>query len=445
MIKILKKLSFKDKDNAILAKILPFFKVSLSFLLAVFFYFILPANLVRLAKVGPLRLFLFYIVASVIISYLLKKNSRNKYLLRLKTQDIQEQINLLNIQRARAAESRLALNEKIKRYNSLKNIIEEINQNLSLEAIANSLSEIVFTLISKNKGTCILYLVDHQTHKLGLFKAKKEDHRLIIKAKEGDVFDLWILRHSSPLIVEDVKKDFRFDLEKLKNEDIRPFSSLISVPLISENKFLGILRLDSPESGFYTQDDLRFLLTISELGAVAIENGELFKKTQDLAIHDGLTSLYTKGYFLERLKEECRRSLRHNTNLSLLMLDIDYFKNYNDKFGHIAGDIVLQKLSLDITDFLKDKNPIISRFGGEEFCIIFPHTDKEKAMVIAEQLCSRIDKLKIILRRQETGISVSIGVSGLPMDTNDEDELIIRADRALYLAKQKGRNQVCGA
>ena len=292
---------------------------------------------------------------------------------------------------------------------------------------------------------CILYLVDEQTQVLSLFKTKKENEKLIIKSKKGDIFDLWVLRHTSPLFVEEARKDFRFDLDKLKIQDIRPISSLISSPLMSEHRFLGILRLDNPVSGFYTQDDLRFFVTICDLGGVALENCKLFQKMQDLAIHDGLTSLYTKGYFLERLKEEYKRSIRQNTTLPLLMLDIDHFKNYNDKFGHTAGDIVLKNLSLTIVEFLKDSSAIISRFGGEEFCIILPCIDKKEAHVIAERLRKKIEKTKIILRRQKTNITVSIGVATFPLDTRDEDELILRADKAMYNAKQKGRNRVVSA
>jgi len=361
----------------------------------------------------------------------------------LKIQNLQEQLNILNEQNQEATKNKIALGEKIRRYNNLKNIIEEINQNLVLEPIGNSLTEIVFSSIANKKGTCILYLVDEQTQKLSIFKTKKEDQELVIKTKEGDVFDFWVLKYASPLLIEDIKKDFRFDLEKLKVEEKRPICSLISAPLISDHRFLGILRLDNAKPNFYLQDDLRFLVTICDLGAVALENGKLYQKTQDLAIHDGLTSLYTKGYFLERLKEECERSMRRATPLSLLMLDIDYFKNYNDKFGHIAGDIVLKTLSLHIVNALKDLSPITSRFGGEEFCIILSGIDKKHAYNVAEKLRISIENKKITLRRQETNITVSIGIATFPVDTSDESELIHKADLAMYEAKQKGRNQVC--
>jgi len=246
------------------------------------------------------------------------------------------------------------------------------------------------------------------------------------------------------LLIEDIKKDFRFDLEKIETRTyIRPISSLISSPLISEHRFLGILRIDNSSSSFYSQDDLRFLTTVCDLGAVALENGELFQRTKDLAIHDELTRLYTKGYFLERLKEECKRGLRQDITFSLLMLDIDYFKNYNDKFGHTSGDIVLKNLSHTMTDFLKDASSIISRFGGEEFCIILPSKDKSSAYKIADKLRVRIEKTKIILRKQDTHVTVSIGVASFPQDTTDANELILKSDKAMYEAKQKGRNRVC--
>lgn len=415
--------------------------------LLLFLFILLPVYLAvsRRQSFSPKILVLFYLVNSLIAILLLKRSSDRRYYLEYQAQDLQEKINILNEQVSHKLKNKFALKEKIRRYDSLKKIIEEINQNLALESVAEHLVSIAFSLIADNKGTCILYLVDNQTNStLSLFKTKKEDKKLIVKAKEGDIFDTWVLTHTSPLLVEDIKKDFRFDLEKLRTQDVRPVSSLISAPLISEHRFMGILRLDHSDASFYSQDDLRLLVAIGDLGAVSLENGELFKKTQDLALHDELTSLFTKGYFLERLKEEYKRSIRQNRPLSLLMLDIDYFKNYNDKFGHTAGDIVLKTLSQKIVESFSGFSPIISRFGGEEFCIILAGLDKRKVAEITEELRKKIEKIKIILRRQETNITVSIGIASVPDDVSDENELIIKADKAMYEAKQKGRNRVCG-
>jgi len=391
----------------------------------------------------PKLLIIFSLINIIIVYYLLNRYYKKKQSLAIEIQDLQGKINILNTENTQENKNKLALEEKTKRYNSLKRIVEEINQNLDLEYIGDTLAAIAFSFIANNKGTCILYLVDNQTQKLSLFKTKREDNELIIKAKEGDIFDFWVLRHASPLMIQDIRNDFRFDLGKIEAQHIRPISSLISSPLISDHKFLGILRIDNSAPSFYSQDDLRFLATVCDLGAVALENGELFQRTRDLAIHDELTRLYTKGYFLGHLKEECKKAFRQDITFSLLMLDIDYFKNYNDKFGHTSGDIVLKNLSRTITDFLKDSNSIISRFGGEEFCIILPFQDKSSAYKVADELRVKIEKTKIVLRKQETHVTVSIGVVSFPQDTTDAYELILKSDKAMYEAKQKGRNRVC--
>lgn len=412
-------------------------------ILFAFLYIFLPVYLTVSINHNPLLLFAFYLFSFFLVFYLRKIQFDARYRLEYQTQELQEKLNILNDQNLKELKNLDSLKEKIIRYDSLKGIVEEINENLDLDYVASRLAAIAFALIPKNQGSCVLYLADRQTQKLSLFKTKKEDRELVIKAKQGDIFDLWVLRHSSPLLVEDVRKDFRFDLKKLEVQDLRPFSSLIISSLISEHRFLGILRLDNPRPNFYSQDDLRFLMKICDLGAVALENSQLFKDTQDLAIHDALTSIYTKGYFLERLIEECKRGLRQNTIFSLLMLDIDFFKDYNDKFGHAAGDIVLKSLISDMAESLKGLSFIMGRFGGEEFCVILQGIDKKQAYNYACILCERVGKKKIILRRSETNITVSIGIAAFPADSSDEVELIQRADKALYLAKQKGRNRVC--
>jgi diguanylate cyclase (GGDEF)-like protein len=203
------------------------------------------------------------------------------------------------------------------------------------------------------------------------------------------------------------------------------------------------LRLESKKNGFFNQDDLRFLSLVADLGAVALENSLLFQKTQDLAIHDDLTGLFTKQYFIGRLKDEAKRCVRLDQHLSLMMIDIDFFKQYNDKFGHIAGDIVLKKVSLLLRNVLGEYNPLLCRFGGEEFLVMLPGLNKQKSMEIAEHLRKMIQFENITLRRQQTNITVSIGVASMPFDTKDDDELVQKADKAMYNAKSKGRNKIC--
>ena len=387
----------------------------------------------------------FYLANLGLVFFIFKNSSRAINKVKFKAEDEQGKINVLSDNNSKEKKNQTSLRARINRYASLKKIIEDLNSSLSPEAVAQQLTQIAFSMIAGSRGTCILYLVDNQTNSLSLYKTRKEDKSVVIKAKQGDIFDYWVLRHASPLLIEDIAKDFRFDLDRVKSEDFRQVSSLISSPLVSGNNFIGVLRLDEVKPHVYSQEDLRFLATVCDLGAVALENGLLYQNTQELAIHDGLTGLFTKGHFMELLKLELKSSIRNNRPVSLIMLDVDFFKNYNDKFGHMAGDIVLKVLSSDIAKIIKERLGVVCRFGGEEFCAILPGQNKSAAMETAEILRSSIANINVFLRRQETKVTVSIGVSTLSRNIVDETELIMTADKAMYAAKASGRNCVVGA
>ena len=379
----------------------------------------------------------------LIFSFLSKLYSNKALLIQSQIDNTKEQINIISVENKKNQDYGIGLKFKITRYDNLKKVIEDLNRSLKLETVIHVLSSTVYSLISNSCGTALFYLVDNQYQKLNLVHSIKDDSDLVIFSKEGDIFDHWVLRHSSQLIIQDLKNDFRFDPDTIRIQDMRPVLSLISSPLISHNSLLGLLRLESKNSGSFNQDDLRFLSLVADLGAVALENSLLFQKTQDLAIHDDLTALYTRHYFISRLKDETRRCQRLDQHLSLMMIDIDFFKQYNDKFGHTAGDIVLKKIGSILKDALNTFNPLICRFGGEEFLVMLSGVNKQRSLAAAEVLRRKIQEEKIVLRRQDTHITVSIGVASLPFDTKDEDELVQKADKAMYDAKEKGRNQVC--
>lgn len=414
-----------------------------------FFLLILPAALLPISsfllhqKINP-AVFLVFICANVfILFYFLKTFSRRSLLIHSQIERCTEQINILKAENEKNRQFAQALKFKITRYDNLKKVIEDLNRSLKLDTVIPVLTSVVYSLISNNSGCALFYLVNNQYQKLDLVYSIKDDSGLVVLAKEGDIFDQWVLRHSSQLIIEDLRNDFRFDLEALPDQEARPVLSLISSQLVSHNSLLGLLRLESKKSGAFNQDDLRFLSLVADLGAAAVENSLLFQKEQDLAIHDGLTSLFTKPHFITRLKDEARRFLRLDQHLSLMMIDIDFFKQYNDKFGHTAGDIVLKKIGRLLKNALKEFNPLLCRFGGEEFLVMLPGVNKQRALGIAEDLRRRIQEESIVLRRQDTHVTVSIGLACLPFDTKDEDELIQKADKAMYSAKRKGRNRVC--
>ena len=391
-----------------------------------------------------------YIILSVIVLYLILvfySANRHRHLIRILQVDFEnfnEEINTLNDQINDQKDFHSSLEQKIVYYNNLRDITNKI-QNLSLKDLCQQLVDYTFLLLGKHKGCCLLYLVEPERRNLELCFSKKEDKDLVIKQKQGDVFDRWVVRHSRSLLVEDTKVDFRFDLEKTEFKPNRPMLSLISAPLKVEQRFLGVLRLDNKAAYFYSQDDLRFLDTVCNIGALGIENALLFDRIQELAVRDSLTSVYTKGYYLQRLNEQIQRTLRLPLkNLSVLMIDIDYFKAYNDRYGHIAGDIVLKELGrLFLEFFAKVSGATVCRFGGEEFSVFLPFITKQESLSLAEDLRSRVQEQRFILRRKETPVTISIGVAYLSLRMKTAKELILQADRALYQAKKRGRNRVC--
>jgi len=219
-------------------------------------YFVIPFFLAKILSINPLKpLLLFYLVNILIVILFFKRSYSKSRSLELSMEGVQEEMNLLNVEYSKELKNSFALQEKNLRYSSLAGILEKINLSLELDKVAEILVQEAFSLIGKEKGVGILYLTDSHNQRLMLFKSMAEGKGLVIKAKEGDILDLWVLRHGSPLLIEDIKNDFRFDPDKLSVLDIRPISSLISAPFLIENKQLGILRLDSRVVQAYSQDD----------------------------------------------------------------------------------------------------------------------------------------------------------------------------------------------
>ncbi len=381
----------------------------------------------------------FHLVNLCVLIALYTWFSSRREQINLKLLDIDEQINITNNHTAQAFKAKLAAQHKITRYGLLRTFVENISSDLTLDSVCETICETAFSLISNKQGTCLLYLVDPH-HQLSLFQSRKQDPTLVVKEKQGDIFDWWVVRHVGPLLVEDTRKDFRFDIDKTGQK--RTVSSLAVAPLISENKLIGVLRLEHAMPQTFNQEDLRFLVALADVAAVAVENSQMYQRTKDLATHDGLTNLLNRRFFYEQLQEECARSHRANNTCCVLMADIDHFKQYNDKFGHTAGDIVLKHLAALMTHTFKDYETVLSRFGGEEFCILLKSVTRDEGLKAARLFRAAVEKSNIVLRRQETSVTISIGLAMHPEDGAQPDELLMKADQALYSAKQQGRNKV---
>lgn len=371
------------------------------------------------------------------------KNSMVSYGLSVdrKIDTLEEEHNALKAQYSNMQGTNDALKEKVIRYAVLKELTAKLSSSLSLEGVVNIVIDNVSELVEKS-DLSILFLVEEEAQELALKAVRGKAGQASVKSKKGDIFDLWVLKQRQPLLVSDADKDFRFNLELIPEEFKREFKSLITAPLISNKKVIGIIRVESKETEAYMLDDLRLLTIISDLSAIAIENAKLYHRIEELAIRDGLTGLYCYRYFKERLAEDILKVTRIRQPLSLLMLDIDDFKGYNDKYGHIAGDIVLKVIGDSLQSSI-ELGDLAARYGGEEFVLILFGKNKAEARRFAEVIGKKVEANKFILRQVETHVTVSIGCATFPEDTNSGEELIRLADGALYEAKKQGRNRVC--
>ena len=181
---------------------------------------------------------------------------------------------------------------------------------------------------------------------------------------------------------------------------------------------------------------------IADQTAISIENSRLYEKTRTLSATDDLTGLANRRQFQDYLQREWAQSRRYHSHFSLLMLDIDHFKAFNDTHGHLKGDIVLKKVAALL--LLNTRGiDLVARFGGEEFVILLPKADKEGSLAVAKKLCSCIEEEYFNGMEEsqpQKKLTVSIGTSTFPTDSTDIYDLLNLADKALYQVKRNGRN-----
>jgi diguanylate cyclase (GGDEF)-like protein/PAS domain S-box-containing protein len=219
--------------------------------------------------------------------------------------------------------------------------------------------------------------------------------------------------------------------------------SLISAPIIIRGHVAGVISLLSDTPSFFTTTHSERLLVFSDQSAIAIENAQLFEQAYYLSVTDPLTELTNRRHFFDLARLEFDRAHRYTRTLSVMMIDVDHFKNINDTFGHAVGDLTLHEIATRIKKTVRTID-IVARFGGEEFIVLMPETSLEEACQVAERVRDAVSNLPI---EQETGTvltALSLGVAEMSETSANIDQLIQCADRALYEAKAAGRNRVVG-
>ncbi len=263
-----------------------------------------------------------------------------------------------------------------------------------------------------------------------LYEITKDINR---QMNEKEAFELFRTKLKDNIALEDCQLVSDFGVES--QEKVLPKDYSI-FPLKSKDENLGYLIY----KGVSPKDIEKFMILANQF-ALTLRRSKLYKDVERLAITDSLTDVYTRRYFLERFEEEIKRAAAKKIKLSFIMLDVDHFKMVNDQFGHLTGDYVLKEISLIIKENIREID-FVGRYGGEEFCIVLPETDLEGAFLVAERIRKSAQDRLIKAYDASVRITLSLGISTFPSHGKQTDELIDKADWALYRAKTQGRNRI---
>lgn len=307
--------------------------------------------------------------------------------------------------------------QRMEIFQTFETIIASLEQTLSEKELLKLGSELTIRFIGKGK-----------------WKIKRYSHR--------DIFAKYVKINNRPLLITDTSNDKLFAPNNYKK-----FTSIVAIPIEVDGHFWGVIKgVSIKENEKFTDSDLRLLSVLTNILGTILNNIILIEKVSALAITDGLTGLFTKTYFFERLKEEIERAQVNKLSLIIAMIDIDHFKTVNDMHGHKAGDVLLRQIS-DILRKRFREIDILARYGGEEFVVLLSHIQMKEAIQKLEELRKFIEREKFFLPIEsfnpiQIKKTISIGLADLKNETNIED-IINKADIALYKAKKTGRNKTC--
>jgi diguanylate cyclase (GGDEF)-like protein/putative nucleotidyltransferase with HDIG domain len=250
---------------------------------------------------------------------------------------------------------------------------------------------------------------------------------------------IWLTREGKTLSPEQITRIPQLKgLWATEKEKLASSGLGLLCPIKSRGRLVGILVLGKKqEGGLYSHEDINLVMSTANQAGIVIENAQLYTQATTRANTDGLTGLYNHRHFHERLEQEIARGSRFGTMFSLIMLDIDLFKTYNDIYGHLAGDQILRKLAEHLKESIRSLD-MAFRYGGEEFTIILPETRIDDAYNVAERIRKRVERK---MTSKSMPLTISLGVGTWPTDGATKEEIIANTDAAMYRAKQTGRNR----
>ncbi len=335
-----------------------------------------------------------------------------------------------------------SLKKKVKELEILNEIVRAINSSLRLDEIIQIIMEKTADLI-KAEGWSVLLLDEEKKELVFKAAAGEAGKKLIgLRLKLGQGIAGWVARSGKSLIVADVSKDPRFYSGVDKKTKFTT-KSILCVPMKSRDKIIGVVEVVNKIGGNpFTKDDLRIFENLVEHVTIALLNARLYEQMEQASITDDLTRLYNTRYCNQILDEFIKKGQDRKRRISLIFLDVDYFKLVDDNYGHLVGSNTLRLIGERIKQVVR-KDDVVVRYGGDEYIVVLPDTAKKRAGIVAERIRKAInDNPFPAPQNRKFFISVTLGVATYPDDAKTRDQLIGKADKAMYEGKLTGRNRV---
>ncbi|MBI5599275.1 MAG: sensor domain-containing diguanylate cyclase [Deltaproteobacteria bacterium] len=300
-------------------------------------------------------------------------------------------------------------------------------------------------LVGAEQGS--IMLLDSTSNALVVKAAKGSKSKMLenLRVMVGQGIAGSTVKKGTPVVITDIEAE----IPSRKNRPGYRTRSFVSIPIKLGTRPIGVLNISDKITGeVFSEDDLRLLICFSNYASIAIEKENYHAMNEELkalSVTDPLTGILNRRYFQERLFEEVERSKRYGECFSVFMVDIDDFKVFNDRHGHLVGDEMLKGVSGAIKDAVRSID-VVARYGGEEFTVILPNTKKKDAFVIAERVRSGVEEFRLkqtgLSAGVTDGVTISVGVAEFPVDAKGIEELINNADKTMYFAKTMGKNRV---
>jgi diguanylate cyclase (GGDEF)-like protein len=323
-------------------------------------------------------------------------------------------------------------------------VAKALTSSLNLDSILQTIMEKMAEFFRPD--TWSLLMVDEQKDELYFAIAIGDAAETLktVRMRMGEGIAGWVARNGESLIVPDVYNDPRF-AKRVDEYTKWKTRSIICVPLQSKHRVLGVIQLINCAMESFGEQEMFFLHALCDYAAIAIDNARAVEKIQELTITDDCTGLYNARHLYKTLEAEVYRSARFGYEFSVIFMDLDHFKTVNDTYGHLVGSKLLQEIGFKVKSQLRLIDYAF-RYGGDEFVILLPQTDKSSALVVAKRLQEMMRRTQFLSDDAlNLNIRCSMGLATYPEDAKSSHEIIRQADEMMYMVKNSSRDNIAVA